>query len=226
MSAIAEHVKPRSYDRSRRETASKQTRQRIVAAARELMVERGYRRTSVAAVAAAAGVHVDTVYQLVGRKPQLLRELLEQAISGDDHAVPAEQRDYVADIRAAPDAVAKLRIYAAATRGIHMRLAPIAQVVNEAAPSEPDVAALWNEITERRAMNMRDFVRDVQASAPLRPELSLDDAADIVWTLNSTEVFLLLTGRRRWPLEQYERWLADTWSVLLLAEGIDSLDAG
>ncbi len=63
------------------------------------MVERGYRATTVTAVVATADVHVDTVYALVGRKPVLLRELIEQALSGTDCAVVAEERDYVRAIR-------------------------------------------------------------------------------------------------------------------------------
>lgn len=218
MSLIGKNVKRRPYDRSGREAASKATRQRIVDAARTLVLERGYRRTSVRDIADAAGVHVDTVYELVGRKPQLLRELLEQAISGEGRAIPdAEAREDVANIRAEPDAVGKLRLYAAAVRRTQHRLAPIVRVVNEASPSEPDVAALWHEITERRAANMRRFVEDVRAAAPLRAGLSVERAADIVWTLNSTDVYLLLTEGRGWTEDEYERWLGDTWVTLLLA---------
>src|ERR1700688_2105361 len=92
-------VKRRSYDGGLRQARSAQTRQRIVQAARDLIVENGYRATTVATVAARAGVNVDTIYQLVGRKPQLLRELIEQALSGVDRPVVAEQRDHVKAIR-------------------------------------------------------------------------------------------------------------------------------
>jgi AcrR family transcriptional regulator len=59
----------------------------------------GYAVTTVADIARRARVAVDTVYAAVGRKPALLREVLETAISGSDEAVPAEQRDYVARVR-------------------------------------------------------------------------------------------------------------------------------
>ena len=216
MTGASRHVKSRPYDGAKRQAASNEKRQRIIDAARRLMLERGYRRASLADIAAEAGAHVDTVYQLVGRKPQLLREVLEQAISGEARAVPAEERDYVAAIRAEPDAAAKLRTYAGALRHTQQRLAPVVRIVNEAAPSEPEVAALWHEITERRAANMRRFVEDVQEAAPLRPGLTVDRAADIVWTLNSTDVYLLLTDGRGWTPEEYERWLGDTWVTLLL----------
>ena len=65
----------RPYDSGRRRARSAETRQRIIDAARELVLDVGYRATTVAAIAAKAEVNVDTVYQLVGRKPVLLREL-------------------------------------------------------------------------------------------------------------------------------------------------------
>ena len=215
MRHMARNVK-RSYDGSGRRAQSEATRQRIIDTARSLMLERGYRRTSVADIAAAASVNVDTLYQLVGRKASILREIVEQAISGEDHAVPAEERDYVVAVRAEPDARQKLRIYASAVRRTQHRLAPIVRVILEAAPSEPGVAALWHEITERRAANMRTFIADLAQASPLRDGLSQDKAADIVWTLNSTDVYLLMTSDRGWSPEEFEEWLGDAWERLLL----------
>ncbi|HEX4163394.1 MAG TPA: TetR family transcriptional regulator, partial [Acidimicrobiales bacterium] len=93
----------RSYDSSRRRADSAATRLRILAAAREGIVNDGYRSTTVAAIARKAEVNADTVYELVGRKPVILREVIETAISGKDEAVPAEERDYVVAMRAEPD---------------------------------------------------------------------------------------------------------------------------
>ena len=100
------------------------------------MLERGYRGTTVAAVADRADVNVDTVYELVGRKPMLLREFIEQAISGADHAVTADDRDYVKAIRAEPDPIAKLTIYARAVRETQARMAPLFLALRDASSTE------------------------------------------------------------------------------------------
>ena len=63
---------------------------------------------------------------------------------------------------------------------------------------------------------MRRFVADLAAAAPLR--LDPDQAADIVWATNSAEMYQLLVGQRGWSPQRYERFLADTWRRLLLAE--------
>jgi AcrR family transcriptional regulator len=73
---------------------------------------RGYRRATIADIARGASVHVDTVYELVGRKPVLLRELIERALSGTQGAVVAKERGYVKAMQAEPDPARKLAIYA------------------------------------------------------------------------------------------------------------------
>jgi len=209
-------VNKRSYDRSTRQAASTATRQRIVDAARFLMIQRGYRQTTISSIAQRAEVNLDTVYELVGRKPVLLREVIEQAISGTDHAVTAEDRDYVKAIRVEPDPVRKLAIYAKALVATHQRLAPLFLALRDASSTEPEARQVWEAISRRRAANMRKFARDLQQTGRLRMGLSIDEAADTIWATNSAELFVLLTVERRWSTRRYEHWLADTWTRLLL----------
>jgi AcrR family transcriptional regulator len=206
----------RRYDATGRRQAAARTRTAILDAARELFADRGYAVTSMTAIAERAGVALDTVYAAVGRKPQLARLLIETAISGTDHATPAEQRDYVRAVQDAPDAETKIAIYASAITAIAPRMALVLGIIQQAAPDEPELAALWTEIAERRAANMRLFVADLAAVAPLR--LPADQAADIVWATNAAELYQLLVSQRGWTPERYERFLADTWRRLLLAD--------
>ncbi len=215
---VERKVKGRQYDNAGRQTQSEETRQRIIEAARDLMVTGGYRATTIAGVANRAGVHVDTVYALVGRKPVLLRELIEQAISGSDHAVVAEERDYVKAIRAAANPVRKLTIYAGAVRQMQARMAPLLLALRDASATEPEAEQVWREISDRRAANMRMLVQDLQSAGGLRAGLSVDEAADVIWATNSSEFYVLLTVDRGWPTDRYERWLAEAWCRLLLPD--------
>jgi AcrR family transcriptional regulator len=206
----------RRYDATRRQQAAARTREVVLDAARQLFAERGYVATPMTAIAERAGVALDTVYTSAGRKPELARLLVETAISGTDDAIPAEQRDYVQAIQAAADAQAKIAIYAAAVTAIAPRLAAVLAIIQQAAPAEPELAAIWAEIADRRAANMRRFVADLASVAPLR--LDADQAADIVWATNATELYQLLVGQRGWNPQRYEEFLADTWQRLLLAD--------
>jgi AcrR family transcriptional regulator len=209
-------VKKRPYDGTRRQARSADTRQRILEAARHLVVENGYRATTITAIADAADVNVDTVYALVGRKPVLLRELVEHAISGTDRAVVAEERVHVKAVRAEPDPVRKLAIYARAVRETHERMAPLFVALRDASSTEPEARQVWEPISKRRANNMRKLVRELRDAGGLRADLSINDAADTVWATNSPELYVLLTIERGWSHHHYEHWLADTWCRLLL----------
>ena len=129
--------------------------------------------------------------------------------------MPAEQRDYVRAVREATSAEAKIRTYAAALARILPRTIPVMRALREAGATEPECAAQYDAISERRAANMRLFVADLRSTGELRPELSDDDAADLVWSLNSPEWFGLVTGRGRTP-EQYAALLADVLLRTLL----------
>ena len=217
---MAEDVKPparRRYTSAVRAEQAAATRRAVLDAARDLFAEDGYAATSIAAIAARAGVAVDTVYAAAGRKPALLRELVETTLSGTDQAVPAEQRDYVLRIRAAASAREKIAVYATAVSEIGVRMAPVHRALAEAAVSDADCAALRAEISTRRADNMRLFAADLRATGELRADLTDDEVADIVWSTNAAEFRALLVGERGWSAERFGTFLADAWSRVLLA---------
>lgn len=222
MVSVPKKVKSRTYDNAARQAQSEETRQRILDAARQLMIDRGYRATTISDVAREAGVHVDTVYELVGRKPVLLRELIELALSGTGVPVAAEEREYVKAIHAEPDPARKLTIYARAVREIQARMAPLFMALRDASATEPEAREVWREVSDRRAANMRKLAHDLEAAGGLRVRLSVDEAADVLWATNSAELYVLLTVERGWPPDRYERWLAETWCRLLLGPNPDS----
>ncbi len=215
---MAKSVKPRPYHAPRRAEAAARTRRTIAEAADRLFAEHGYNAVTMAQIAAEAGVAADTVYAAIGPKPVLFRLLIERAISGEDDAVTPLERDYVRAMRSEPDARAKLAIYARAVRLIQARLAPLFLALQSAASSEPELAALWREISERRAANMRLLAADLATSGLLRADLSIDEAADIIWSMNAAEYYDLLVHQRGWLPERFEAWLVDAWQRLLLRD--------
>jgi AcrR family transcriptional regulator len=209
----------RTYRAPQRTARAAATRRAVLDCARVLFVERGYAATTVADIAERAGVAVDTLYATVGRKPEILRELVETAISGTGEVVPAEQREYVLSMQAAPDVETTIAIYAAAVTAIQRRLAPIFRALRDAAVGDATCARLWHEIAERRARNMRRFAAELRATGRLRDDLTDDAVADVIWTMNASEYWDLLVGQRGWSPEQFQEWLADAWTRLLLVPG-------
>lgn len=208
----------RRYCSPRRAEQAAATRHGVLVAARELFGQQGYTATSVAQIARRAGVAVDTVYAAVGRKPALLRALVEAALSGTDDVVPAEQRRYVQQIRSATTARDKLSAYAAAVAEIGGRMAPIHRALREAAVSDADCEALRAEISARRAANMRLFAADLRATGELRSDLSDAKVADVVWSMNAAEYHALLVEERGWSADRFRDWLLDAWTRTLLQQ--------
>ncbi len=206
---------PRKYDAPRRAEQAARTRRVILAAARDLFATRGYTATTIAAIAQQAGVAVDTIYATIGRKPALMREVVESAISGTDHPLPAQERGYVQRTIAAPTAGQKFAVYAEGLVAVQARLAATFVAVRNAAANDPECAALWAEISQRRAGNMLRFAADLRSTGEIRPDLTDQDVADIIWSMNAAEYFDLL-HQRGWTSERIRTWLCDAWTRLLL----------
>jgi AcrR family transcriptional regulator len=210
-----EPVKPRSYRSAVRAERALETRRRILRAARTRFRRDGWAATTVAAIAADAQVSVDTVYASVGRKPQLLLAVIDMTLADSLDALPAEQRGYVQDVRAARAAADKLAIYAAALARLLPQVAPLQEALRQAGEADADCAAVWHQLVDRRAANMRLFAADLRGTGELRPDLDDDTVGDIVWATNSVEFFSLL-ALRGWHPSRFEAMLVDLWTRVLL----------
>jgi hypothetical protein len=119
-------------------------------------------------------------------------------------------------IEAVDTAAEKFELYAQAITDIQKRLAPIFIALRDAAATDDDCKALWREIGERRAANMLQFAASLRSTGELRSDLTDRQVADVIWSMNATEYWVLLVGERRWTPAEFRRWLVDAWSRLLL----------
>lgn len=192
-----------------REEKARQTRRAVRAAARRLFVADGYGATSIKAIAAAAGVSVQTVYVQFGTKPAILAEVLDVAIAGDDSDVAVNARDWMAPVFNLPTAEARLRAYASAVRRIHDGAGEVFVVVAEAAGSDPEIEQLHETAEARRRIGATSVVAAVEEVGSLRDGLVTDQAIDLLWLWNGPLVHRHLTVAAGWSGDAYEVWLAD-----------------
>ena len=121
----------RRYDSSGRRERARQTRDQITDVASELFLTGGYAGTTVAAIAAAAHVSVETVYKGFGGKPGLVRAIIDKALHGEG-PVPAEQRsDHIRDTE--PDPRRILAAWGGFTAELAPRVVPIILLARDAA---------------------------------------------------------------------------------------------
>ena len=221
---MAEFVKPdrpdrpkRAYNSPRRQEQAAATRRSILEAALRRFEADGYTATTMEAIAAEAGVALKTVYLAFTTKSGLLRALWDLLLKGDVEDAGVAERPWYREVMEEPDAERQLRLNARNARVVKERIGGILRVIRDGAPSEPDIAALWELIQTDFYDNQRTIVESVAAKGALRPELDVARATDILWTLNHPDVWLLLVGRRGWTPEQFEQWFADTACAQLLS---------
>jgi AcrR family transcriptional regulator len=210
-------VKPkRIYDSSLRKQQAAQTRTRILDSAQKLFAERGYATSTVEAIAAAAGVAVDTVYAAFGSKRGVLQALLNVRVGGDEAELDLLAREGPQAVRRETDQKAQLAAFAADVSSIVERARPVDDIIRGAAAVDAEIATLRNEAQAYRYRNMRQLVSWLASKGPLRDALSEEDAAAIVWAMTSPEVHGLLRVARGWSPERYATWLRDSLTRILL----------
>lgn len=200
----------RPYHSPRRLEQAEATRQAILQAARKLFAERGYQATTLQAIAREAEVSVPTIYVVFGSKAAILSALVKSAGEAED--IRALAREAFAD----PDPRRQLRLAARVMRAILEREADILDLLWQAGGGDPDLAAAWRQSHRQRLSRLSEILNAVAQKAALKPEISIDAAIDTLWLLGSPEVYRLLVRERGWTPQQYEDWLADTVTTLLL----------
>ena len=209
-------VVKRRYDSSRRREQAGQTRAAILAAAGRLFVDPGYAATTLAAVAAEAGVAVQTLYAVFGSKRRLLSDLVDVTIAGDDAPVALPQRAFVAAIEAQRDGPAKLDAYAVHLAEVNARQADVLLALANAASADPDAAAIWQKNVADRRRGMAMFAAHLAQAGCLRSDVDVDTAADVLWLAMDVRNYDWLVRQRGWSVEAYQRWYVDTVAGALL----------
>ena len=209
---------------TRRSAAAKATEAAIVEAAARLFDRDGYVATTIDDVAREAGVAVQTVYNSVGPKWQLLSRVLDLAASGPQapRPVPEFMRERIAH---APDAPAVVRAVADWFAEAAPRTTRIVEVIRQAAAVDPRVAELEARRAAQRLHNYEGVGAALEARAALAPDLTPQDAAAAVWTIGHPDAYRMLVREQGWSIERYHAWVERSLRLMLLApEAADDAD--
>jgi AcrR family transcriptional regulator len=200
-----------------REESARRTRAAIVAAASDLFTARGYAATSLADVAAAAGVARPTVFAAFGSKPALLRQVLDQALAGDDEPIPVAARPWFRPVWDAPTQDGVLGAYAQVCTLIGGRAARVFEAVRRAADASPEVTELWDTLQGNRRAGAHMVVKHLQKLGPLRPGLGTRRATDLLWVFNDPAHYHALVLQCGWRESVFTDWLSSQMRQALLA---------
>ena len=181
-----------------------------------LFVDPGYAATPLTAIAAEAGVAIQTVYKTFGSKKTLLSTLVDVTVAGDDEPVAVAQRQFVTDIRALSDARAKLARYAVHLAETHARQAQVMLALAAAATADPDAAAIWRKNLDERRQAMTMFAADLATAGQIRADHSTETVVDVLWLAMDVRNYDWLVRDRGWPTERFQSWYVDTVAAAIL----------
>ena len=217
MERIVANVKSkRRYDSSGRLEQARRNRDAILRAAERQLNEQGYAGATLAAIAAEAGVSVETVYKAFGGKAGLVRALYERGLAGAGTVPAYERSDAMREREKEPAAV--MREWGLLTAEVASLVTPIRLLMRSAAATDQEMARLLEDIENERLQRMRHHARYLKDRGYLRDDLSVGEATDILWVCSSAELYELLVLRRGWPRPRFARYVTQFMTTSLLPD--------
>jgi AcrR family transcriptional regulator len=199
---------------SRRQLA-KATHWRIVKAAYTLFCEQGYAGTTMAQIAQAAGVAVQTVYFVFHTKAALLGRTYEFAVKGEHEPLIPQQQPWHAAMAAEPEVTQALRHLVTGVGEIMRRVTPLYLVARVAADGDPDTARVIDFNEDLRADGYREVLELLRGKAAFRRGLTLERATHLLLLLAGMDAYHVLVGSHGWS---HEEWV--DWTVSAVAEQV------
>jgi AcrR family transcriptional regulator len=213
---VVEVKDKRKYSSLVREEQAARTRTRILEAASELFLERGYARTTMKDIAAQANVARDTVHAIFGSKARVLTALIDLRLVPDGTVANVTQTPDAQAVRDEVDQRKQIELFARFIAGISTELRPVFEILRTASAVEPEMAKVFEEMDRFRLSNMQTYAQWIAARGPLR--VSSRQAGEIIWALASLDVGRMLCDELGWTESQHARWLADTLIRTLLPD--------
>jgi AcrR family transcriptional regulator len=186
----------------------------IIRSARDLFVGQGYGRTTVADIARAAGVSVETIYASFGNKATLLHKTWDITIGGDDQDIVFHERPEVMAIRAEPDLTNRLKLHAAFSTQTAQRIAPFQLMVQSAAGADQAAAAMLEEMARQRLAGMTVMAAEVAKTGQLA--VTEEECRDVLWSMTDGMLWHHLVNQRGWTTDRFAEWLGRIWVHLLV----------
>lgn len=204
----------RSYSSPMRQARAQRTRDLIITTAERLFLEHGYGATTIAAIAMDADVSVDAIYKGFGGKPGLVRAVYDRGLKGVG-PIPAYQRSDEMRLRE-KDPITIMRRWGELTAEVASTLTPIRLLMRAAAADDAEIAAVLEESNADRLKRMRHNARFLAQRGYLREGIDAKQAAEVLWTCSSAELYELFVLQRGWSSRRFARFVSDLMISSLL----------
>jgi AcrR family transcriptional regulator len=213
---MADVKEKRKYSSTVRDEQAARTRGRILDAASDLFLERGYARTTMKDIAERADVARDTVHAIFGNKARVLTALIDVRLVPDAGVDNITQRPDAVAIRDEQVQRKQIEMFAHFIAGISTGIRPVFEILRTASAVEPEMAKVFEQMDRYRMINMQTYAKWIAARGPLR--VNTRRAGEIIWAIASPDVSRMLCEELGWTESQHARWLADTLIRTLLPD--------
>ncbi|MDP1794642.1 MAG: TetR/AcrR family transcriptional regulator [Acidimicrobiales bacterium] len=206
-----------SVNRERR-SRSDATRAKIIGAAHDEFVEKGFHGATIASIAKRAGVAAQTVYFVFHNKVTLISAVIDTQVMGEDEPMLPQETDWWKAAFAERNGAEALRIFIGGASPLFARASAISEILRAAALTDDELAATHREHEQLRLTAFREVIEMVASKAKLREGLDVESATDIFVTVYGDTTFYLFTVERGWSTDRVVEWFCDVVPGLLLAD--------
>lgn len=196
----------RAYRSELRARQASETRQSVLDAAARLFAQRGYGSTSLADIAHAADVSVETV-KLMGPKRELLLSAFEQAFAGTEGHQSVLTRERTKTVLAIADNTAFLEATIDFVAGGLASSSHLWHAFTSAADSDPAIAASLAALIERRRIDTRTLIDILGERGMLADDADREALTDIFISLITPEAYLHFVDASGWSVDAYRTWV-------------------
>jgi AcrR family transcriptional regulator len=205
----------RSYDASRRREQARARRLATVLAARDLFEQDGFRLTTIAAVAARAGVSAESIYKGFGTKAALAKAVFDVTVAGDDEPVPVAERPAMQPMRDEPDLRRKIEMFVRGLAQRQERSAKVQILIRDGRHVDDSLTPVWAKLEEEALVGMTMLARHFAGSGQLRDGVDVDEVRDVLWNYLAIDTYERLVLARGWTHERYAAWLTHAISAAI-----------
>ena len=197
----------RRYDSTGRQAQARRSREEVLEAAQRRFLASGYAATTVAAIAAEAGVSVETIYKAFGGKSGLVRAIYDRGLRGQGPVPAYERSDQMRAQETDPRTI--MRKWGELTTEVASQLTPIRLLMRAATGSDREITALLQDSENEQLDRMRHHAEFLAERGYLRDGVTVEKAADILYACSSVEIYEVLVLQRGWSLPEFAQFVAD-----------------
>ena len=209
-------IKKRPYKSESRNAGAAQTKERILLAAKNLFELEGFECVTIEKIAQVASVSIPTIYSLFQSKRGILRALMDEVFSKD-------QFDTLVEKSIEASSPKKRLLYSAKiARQIYDAEKAQMEIFRGAVVLAPEFKELEKEREMRRYSRQEVTINAMAKEKSLSKNLSVNKARDILWAFTGRDMYRMLVVEQGWTSEEYEKWLAQLLSNILIDQTLST----